>query len=79
MENPDYRSIIPYKIQNLVSLIIDHKKLKFYEAINYLYESKLYEILSEEETKIWHLSPDKLFELLENEKQKNIFDFPDFV
>ncbi len=79
MTTPDYTSIIPYKINMIVSLIIDYKKLIFEDAINYLYQSKLYEYLGNEKTKLWHLSPNKLFELLENEKQNNKFEFPDFV
>lgn len=79
MTNPNYTSIIPYKISEITSLIIENKKIKFEDAINYLYLSKLYDFLSDEKTKLWHLSSYKLFELLEKEKQSNNFDFPDFV
>ena len=50
-----------------------------YKAIDYLYSSELYEYLSNEETKFWHFSPSKLFDLLEEEKQNNFFEIPDFV
>jgi len=79
MTNINYASIIPYKICDITSLIIENKKIIFEDAINYLYQSKLYELLSDEKTKLWHLSPNKLLELLENEKQCNSLDFPDFV
>jgi len=79
MTKPDYASIIPYKINAIISLIIDYKKLIFVDALQYLYQSKLYEFLSDEQTKLWHLSPNKLFQLLENEKQNNKFDSLDFA
>jgi hypothetical protein len=75
----NYSSLIPYKIIQTVSLIIEINKIDFIDAVSYLYKSKLYENLSIETTKLWHLSAEKLFDLLENEKQNNVFEFPDFV
>ena len=75
----DYSVIIPYKIKDIILLIMENKKKAFLEAIDYLYNSNLYEYLSNEESKFWHLSYSKLFDLLEEEKQTNKFEFPDFV
>ena len=75
----NYKAIIPYKIKDLIQLIIENKQKVFLHAIDYLYSSELYEYLSNEETKFWHFSPTKLFELLEEEKQNNFFEIPDFV
>ena len=75
----NYIAIIPYKIKDIVALIMENKKKLFIDAVNYLYNSKLYEYLSKEETKFWHFSSYKLFDLLEEEKQNNFFEFPDFV
>ncbi len=55
------------------------KQISFFETLHYLYESKLYEMLSKEETKVWHLSNNKLFLMLEDEKRTNILTLPDFV
>jgi len=79
MIKPDYTFIIPLKIYNIISLLIENKKLSFLESLKYLYNSKLYEFLSNEETKIWHLSPHKLLDILVEEKQNNNFELPDFV
>jgi hypothetical protein len=35
--------------------------------------------LTNETTKLWHLSDEQLFDLLENEKKTSNFVFPDFV
>ena len=79
MNNLAFDSIIPIKIQEIISLIIDCKKIAFDQALEYLYSSKLYEELSNEETKLWHLSSEKLFEMLEVEKNTQTLVYPDFV
>jgi hypothetical protein len=79
MNNLAFDSIIPIKIQEIISVIIDCKKITFDQALEYLYSSKLYEELSNEETKLWHLSSEKLFEMLEVEKNTQTLVYPDFV
>ncbi len=71
--------IILLKVQDLVSFIIEKKNFKFIDAVYYLYESISYENLTNEETKLWHLSTPKLFEILEIEKTTKEFIYPDFV
>ena len=75
----DYNAIIPYKIKDLIFLIMENKQKGFLDAIDYLYNSDLYEYLNNEETKFWHFSHFKLFDLLEEEKQNSFFEIPDFV
>ena len=79
MNNPAFDSIFPIKIQEIISVIIDTRQFKFNQAVGYFYSSKLYEKLADEETKIWHLSSEKLFEMLEVEKTTNKIVYPDFV
>lgn len=79
MKEPDYSAIIPYKVKDVIALIMENKKMKFVEAIGYLYASQLYDFLSKEETKIWHLSNYKLFDILEEEKLTNKLELPDLV
>ncbi|MBU0488300.1 MAG: hypothetical protein KKA07_15905 [Bacteroidetes bacterium] len=79
MGRKEFESILTVKIQDLLSLIIDTRKLSFDEALVFLYKSKLYEALSDEETKLWHLSSQLLLEMLETEKQTNELIYPDFV
>lgn len=79
MSEINYTTIITYKIKDIVSLIIINKKMSFIDTLEYLYKSSLYENLSNEKTKLWHLSSLKLFHILENEKKTNILQLPDFV
>ena len=75
----DYSALIPYKVKDVVSIIIESKNLSFKESIEYLYCSNMYQYLSDETTKFWHLSPHKLYDILEREKKSFIFDMPDFI
>ncbi len=79
MTKESLEALIPIKIEDFVSLIIERKQLVFEDAIVYLYDSKLYEALSNEETKLWHLSTPELFNMLENEKDTGDFEYPDIV
>ena len=79
MEKDKFNAILPLKIKDLISLIMETKNLDFEDALNYLYQSELYTLLSDEETKLWHLSSEKLFDILEIEKKTKKIVFPDFV
>ncbi len=79
MNSTEFEAIFPYKIQDLISLIIETQQLEFDDAVTLLYESKLYEVLSTETTKIWHLSTNKLLEILLNEKSTGQLIYPDYV
>lgn len=79
MDSNTFKAILPLKIHDLISLINKNKNLNFNEALHYLYNSKLYEKLSEEESKLWHLSTAKLFLMLEDEKNTKMLTYPDFV
>ncbi len=79
MNKEQFNVLLPLKIQDLVSLLIDERNMNFDEALDYLYTSKIYEQLSDESTKIWHLSSHKLLEILEIEKKTGKVELPDFV
>lgn len=79
MDTISYEALLPFKIQDLVSLIKERKHYGFEKSIRYLYKSELYNKLSNEETKLWHLSSEKLLEMLECEKKTHILYYPDFV
>lgn len=79
MEKPVFESIMPLKVEDLISLIVEKHQFEFDVALQYLYDSKLYDALSIEETKLWHLSSEKLFDMLLTEKNNGELVYPDFV
>ena len=79
MIDQEFESILQLKIQEITNLILVDHRHNFVSALNYLYSSKLYESLSDESTKLWHLSPEKLVDMLKMEKKSNELIYPDFV
>lgn len=79
MEDKIFESILELKIADVVSIIMERKNLEFEDALQYLYISELYKALITECTKLWHLSVEKLFDILEREKLTNVLTYPDFV
>jgi hypothetical protein len=61
-------AIAPFKVQQLVEVIMDKKALSFTDALHYLYSSELYARLFLEETKWWYSGGDALYDLIEQEK-----------
>jgi len=62
---------------SIVQLIMDNRKLTNIEAANLLYNSALYAMLENEASKLWHLSPLTLFELLEEELETGNINYPE--
>lgn len=79
MLEPEFDSLVELKVQDIVSLIIENEKMEFLAALEYLYVSELYLALVKESTKLWHLSAEKLYDLLKNEKLNKKLEYPDFV
>jgi hypothetical protein len=61
----------------IVQLIIENMKITNIEAVNLFYNSELYEMLENEASKLWHLSPLTLYELLEEELQSGNINYPE--
>jgi hypothetical protein len=79
MDKKQFDALLPLKVQSVLSLLIERKKMAFIEALRYLYSSQLYQFLEKEETKVWYYSPLLLFELIEGEKTSGHLEFPDHV
>ncbi len=62
-------AILPFKVQQLVEIIMQKKSMDFTDALHYLYSTELYNLLQSEEAKLWYLSGVALYEMIEAEKQ----------
>jgi hypothetical protein len=62
-------SIIPFKLQQLVEIIMEKKQFGVEDAFHYLFTSNCYQLLLDEEAKLWYMSGLGIFELLEEEKK----------
>lgn len=79
MYKTEFEAILLLKIEDFISFLIENKGMSFDKAVQCLYQSKVYEALSDEETKLWHLSTPALYEMLEIEKKEGKIIYPDFV
>lgn len=79
MNKIEFDALVELKIRDLIGTIMDQKNLDFEEAISYLYNSALYRLLVDENSKLWHLSDEKLFSMLIYEKENKQLILPDYV
>ena len=68
MEQQIQKSILPFKIQQLINIIIQKKRCSVEEAFRYLYSSNLYKQLVAESSFLWQFSTMSLYDLLKKEK-----------
>ena len=61
----------------VVQLIMDNRTLTNIEATKLFYNSALYAMLENEESKLWHLSPLVLYELLDEELTTGSINYPE--
>lgn len=64
-------------IPQIISLIEEKDGLDELTSLNEFYESKVYDLLSKEETKIWHYSALTIYMMWKSEKQFGEVIFPE--
>ena len=64
-------------VPQVIKEIVENENISENTATENFYNSKVYSVLENEETKLWHLSPKALYELYKQEKQTGKIDFPE--
>ncbi len=64
-------------IPQTVALIAEKEELDEMAAMNAFYQSRVYDYLSNEETKTWHYSPMTLYSMWKHEKETGEVAFPE--
>jgi hypothetical protein len=77
MNQEKLNALLAIIIPQILQYIMDQQNIDVKEAANILYNSKLYAMLETEESKLWHLSAATLCELLKQELNNGIIDFPE--
>jgi len=67
MSKEKFEALLPIFVTDFIKKIIEQKNILQDDAISLLYNSKLYALLSDEQSKVWHYSTEKLFQLFEEE------------
>jgi hypothetical protein len=76
MTKLEFKATLQMLIPMLIQTVMEKKNMPIVDSIKLLYFSKIYEKLEIESTKLWHLSPLALYELLEIELQTGNIIFP---
>ena len=79
MNKKEFNIFINIKIQALIDRIMERKLLSFEEAIYYFYNSHTCKMLLKEESKLWHFSTEKLFDIINNEYKNQKLSLPDYA
>ena len=77
MGQEQFNAMMPVISADLATMIAKKRGISEREAIKLLYDSKLYEELEQEETKVWQYSTHMLYSLLVQEWETGTILFPD--
>lgn len=69
MDNSLEKMMLPFKLQQLLDIIIEKRRLYIKDALHYLFSSELYKQLSSKDSGLWQLSALNLYDLLKKEKR----------
>ena len=75
--NKNISPVIAMITPGIIHLLIEKRKINIEEAAAVLYNSQLYKMLEDEQTKIWRLSYPLLYDLLEEELTTGNITFPE--
>lgn len=79
MEDIKFQAILTLLVPQVVQLICENHSIDEMAASRAFYESKVYALLEQEDTKLWHFSPLTLFNMYDEEKQEGNFQIPEEV
>lgn len=77
MDEKKFEALLIFLVPQVIQLIIKNESLNETQASCEFYKSKVYELLEQEDTKMWHLSPLTLYNLYKEEKTTGSFEFPE--
>jgi hypothetical protein len=77
MTAADFAPLLAIKVGGLVECAMQHEQISLSDAMAKVYRSVLYQLLEQEETKLWHHSPQLLYDALVSEQEKGFPELPD--
>jgi predicted nucleotidyltransferase len=76
MNEKKFESMLIFLVPEVISIIVDKHKITETEATQMFYISKVYELLEDEKTKLWHFSPLTLYNMFDQEQKTGEISFP---
>ena len=77
MEKKKFEAMLVLLVPQVIHLITENYTYDEVTASKEFYESKVYSLLEQEDTKLWHLSALTLFNMFDEEKKTGTFTFPE--
>lgn len=77
MNEEKFGAIMGLIVPQVIQLITENYYFNEVVAANEFYDSKVYSILEQEDTKLWHLSPLSLYNMFLEEKKTGTFQIPE--
>ena len=72
-----FSAVMGVLVEQIVHLIVKNYVYDEVTASNEFYNSGVYALLEQEDTKLWHFSPLTLFNMLDEEKKTGSFELPE--
>ena len=77
MEKKKFEAMLVLLVPQVIHLITENYPYDEVTASKEFYESKVYSLLEQEDTKLWHLSALTLFNMFDEERKTGAFTFPE--
>lgn len=79
MEKKKFEAMLVLLVPQIIHLIVQNMRCDEVTASQRFYSSHVYELLEQENTKLWHLSPHSLFQMYYEEVSTGNITFPEEV
>ena len=77
MTDKKFEAILTLLVPQVIQLIVENYSFDEITASREFYESKVYSLVEQEDTKLWHFSPLTLFNMFDEEKKTGDFELPE--
>ena len=77
MDEKKFEAMLTLIVPKVIHLITENYPYDEVTASKEFYDSKVYSLLEQEDTKLWHLSALTLFNMFDEEKKTGTFIFPE--
>lgn len=77
MEPQKFEAMLILIIPQVIELIVERLSMDEVTASKEFYNSEVYSLLEEEDTKLWHLSALTLFTMFQEERETGNISFPE--
>lgn len=79
MRDKKFEAVMTILVPQVLQVIVENENTDEITAAKLFYESGVYSLLEQEDTKLWHLSPLTIYNMFDEERRSGVFDVPEEV